>query len=296
VGVAACGTDPGVERAERAPDTDDVVVDGRGHRLSTSTPRARVVSLVPSVTEIVVALGGAGRLVGRTRFDEDPRLVDVRSVGGAVDPNVEAILDVRPDLVVTWADVGADALTARLESLGLHVYAASVGSIADFHRHTAALGALLGRVEAADSLTRRVENGLAAARPRDPVTDPPVVLFVLWPQPLMTSGRGTFVDELIELAGGRGAFADLAAPWPTVSFESVLERDPDLILVASENEGEVGPVPRWIERDARWRGLEAVREGRVHRVDADLFNRPGPGMVRAASELAGLLRPLLEGR
>jgi iron complex transport system substrate-binding protein len=112
----------------------------------------------------------------------------------------------------------------------------------------------------------------------------------------MTSGRGTFVDELIDLAGGRGAFADLAAPWPTVAFESVLARDPDLILVASENEGEVGPVPTWIERDDRWSALDAVREGRVHRVDADLFNRPGPSMVLAASELAGLLRPLLEGR
>jgi iron complex transport system substrate-binding protein len=116
------------------------------------------------------------------------------------------------------------------------------------------------------------------------------VLFVIWPRPLVTTGSGTFVDELIRLVGARGAFDDLDEPWPTVSMEVVLERDPDLIVIASEDAG--GPVPTWIGRHPLWGRLSAVRDGRVHLVDGDLFNRPGPRMDDAAAELAGYVRAL----
>ncbi|MDZ7778474.1 MAG: cobalamin-binding protein [Gemmatimonadota bacterium] len=273
---------------------DSFVVDGRGKRLSTGTPRERVVSLVPSLTEIIVELGGASQLVGRTRFDEDPRIAEVPSVGGTVSPDVEAILDSRPDLVVTWSDADARSLSERFESFDLPVYAARARSIADFDRHAAALGALLGRSGQADDLVARVHERFDDLRVEVPEEARPKVLFVVWPQPLITTGRDTFVDELIRLVGGRGAFDDLADPWPTVSFEAVLERDPDLVIVSSEHAE--GLVPDWIEEDPFWRTLDAVREGHVHLVDADVFNRPGPGMVDAAEELAGYVRAVRRER
>lgn len=270
------------------------MVDGRGERLSLAAPRERVVSLVPSLTEVVVALGGANRLVGRTRFDEDPRIADVRSVGGTVDPDVEAILDLRPDLVITWSDADARSLTERFEGFGIPVYAVRARSIADFERHALALGALLGSDRAGEAVVEDVRRRLDAVRVD--VTsedDRPSVLFVVWPKPLLTTGAGTFVDELIRVVGARGTFDDVEDPWPTVSFEQVLERRPDVVVVASEHAE--GLVPDWIERDPLWNTLEAVRRGHVHLVDADLFNRPGPRMAEAAEELATYVRAARSG-
>lgn len=289
--VFGCDADRAFERAPASsPEDPGFVTDSRDRRLSTSAPRARVVSLVPALTDIALALGAAHQIVGRTRFDTDVRLERVPSVGGTVDANVEAILDAAPDLVITWADVDVRALTGTLESFGVSVYAARSHSVADFARHARALGALLGRGAEADSLIRRIDAGLAAVR--DPVADSvrPSVLFVIWPRPLVTTGSGTFVDELIRLVGARGVFDDLDDPWPTVSIETVLERDPDLIVIASEDVH--GAVPAWIGRHPLWRGLSAVRDGRVHLVDGDLFNRPGPRMDVAAGQLAGFVRAL----
>lgn len=288
--VAGCSLEaPHADAAAEGADAERFVVDGRGVRLSLGTPRQRVVSLVPSLTEVVVALGGAERLVGRTRFDEDPRIAGVTSVGGTVDPDVEAILDLRPDLVITWSDADARSLTERFEGFGIPVYAARAGSIADFERHALALGALLGREAEGEAVVNDVRRRLDALRMdvREG-DDRPSVLFVVWPKPLITTGGGTFVDELIRAVGARGTFDDVADPWPTVSFEQVLERRPDVVVIASEHAE--GLVPDWVERDALWNTLEAVRLGRVHLVDADLFNRPGPRMADAAEELAGYVR------
>lgn len=287
--VAGCSLDAShADAAAEGADAERFVVDGRGVRLSLATPRRRVVSLVPSLTEVVVALGGAEFLVGRTRFDEDPRIAGVTSVGGTVDPDVEAILDLRPDLVITWSDADARSLTERFEAFRIPVYAARARSIDDFERHVLALGALLGHEAEGEAVVTDVRGRLDALRTDVREDDRPSVLFVVWPKPLITTGGGTFVDELIRAVGARGAFDDVADPWPTVSFEQVLERRPDVVVIASEHAE--GLVPDWIERDALWNTLEAVRLGHVHLVDADLFNRPGPRMADAAEELAGYVR------
>lgn len=288
--VAGCSLDAShAGAAAEGADAERFVMDGRGVRLSLATPRQRVVSLVPSLTEVVVALGGAEQLVGRTRFDEDPRIADVVSVGGTVDPDVEATLDLRPDLVITWSDADARFLTERFEGFGIPVYAARAGSIADFEGHALALGALLGREAEGEAVVNDVRRRLHALRMdvREG-EDRPSVLFVVWPKPLITTGGGTFVDEMIRAVGARGTFDDVADPWPTVSFEQVLERRPDVVVIASEHAE--GLVPDWIERDPLWNALEAVRLGHVHLVDADLFNRPGPRMADAAEELAAYVR------
>lgn len=288
-GAGGCVVDSSVESASPdSPAVETTVVDGRGVLLSAAVPRQRVVSLVPSLTETVVALGGAPQLVGRTRFDEHPAIAAVPSVGGTVNPDVEAILEKRPDLVISWADADARALSERFESFGIPVYAARARSLADFERHALALGALLGRAGAAVELVAHVRARLDDVRVEVSEETRPKVLFVVWPKPLITTGRGTFADELIRTVGARGLFDDLEDPWPTVSMEAVLERKPDVVIVASEHAR--GLVPHWIENDPVWRTLDAVRLGRVHLVDADVFNRPGPRMVDAAYELAGYVR------
>ncbi len=265
-------------------DASAFVLDDHGRRLDAARPRRRVVSLVPALTDIVVAIGGADRLVGRTRFDRDPRLAAVPSVGGPLDPAREAVLAARPDLVLAWGDSDARPLVHELGALGVPVYAATMRTIDDYRRHVEALGRLLGREEGADTLRARTARALDALRQRAPA-EPPRVLYVLWPRPLTTTGRGTYVDELVRLVGGRGLFDDLAEPWPVVSFEDVLARDPDVVLVATRDAADVADMLR---SDPRWRALRAVRDGRIHAVDPDLLNRPGPDMPRAAALIARL--------
>ena len=264
------------------------VVDDNHDTLSTAIARERVVSLVPSITETIVAMGGTGRLVARTRFDQDPHVSSLPSVGGMVDPGIEAILMLQPDLIVTSDEADLRSLPKRFRGLGIPTYVAETRSISDFRRHTHALGALFGMTEEADSLVRWVDRELASVRPAVPLDPLPSVLFVVWPDPLITTGQGTFVDELIRIAGGRGTFDDLATPWPTVSFEPVIAREPQVILLATSHGIDLNPSQ--VLTSPRWMGLPAVRNGNIHQVDADLFTRAGPRMVEAARSLAQFIR------
>lgn len=263
------------------------VVDDLGNELALDAPPSRVVSLVPSLTETMVAMGASDQLVGRTRFDRDGRVQHLPSVGGSTDPDMEALLNLRPDLLVAWSDAGGTAIARRLEPLGIPSYLANPNSVEDFRRHARRLGRLLGRAPEADSLVWSIDGELDRLRVEASEEERPGVLFVLWPLPLTTSGRGTFVDELIRLVGARGVFDDLATPWPTVSLEAVVARNPDLVVLAGGPGG--GGTPDWIREDPQWRLVDAVRGGRVHVVEADLFSRPGPGLVEAARALKRLV-------
>lgn len=273
----------------RGPLAADGVVDDRGEFLDVTVPRRRIISLVPSVTETVVALGGADRLVARTRFDRDPRLGALPSVGGGVDPDLERIVSMGPDLVIFWVETDSRGLGESLRVLGIDTYGVRLGSIGDFRRHTRDLGRLVGLEGRADSLLAAVDQGLGSLRVAPPDARRSL-LFVAWPDPILTTGSGTFTDEIIRLVGGRGLFDDVSQPWPTVSLESVVARQPDLILVASGVRPEEEAAGLLMDR--RWGGLRAVREGHVHGVDADLFTRPGPRMVEAARILSVLLNAL----
>jgi iron complex transport system substrate-binding protein len=263
--------------------------DGRGTRacgdagLEVRRPAARIVSLLPSVTEILLALGAGDRLVARTDYDTDSTLIRLPSVGGGLNPSLERLTVLRPDLVVGWA---GDQSLDRLAGHGVVVYRPQSQTLADVQCAMLRLGRALGLETAADSLTRAIDGELEGVRRAVQGRPRPSVFYVVWFDPPMTAGPGTYLDELIDIAGGRNAFADAPNPWPTVSLEAVLRRQPAIVI-----------VPRGAERSARlrstpgWRDLRAVRTGRVIEVDAGVFNRPGPRVGAAASTLAGLLHP-----
>jgi iron complex transport system substrate-binding protein len=249
----------------------------------------RVVALVPSLTELVVALGQAEHLVARTDFDTDPAAVELPTVGGGLDPSLEQIVALEVDLVLMATGRDSPALRQRLEALGVRVEGFPVQSVDDIHDSIARLGALLGARRAADSLSGAIATELDGVRRRvagRPIVD---VLYVVWSDPPMTTGGGTFIDDVIRIAGGRNVFEDAPVDWPTVGFESIVERAPDAVIwprgeITPENLERLKSVPGW--RDVR-----AVQEGRVVLVDANLFNRPGPGVVIAARRLAEALHP-----
>lgn len=258
------------------------LTDDAGRIVRLAGPARRVVSLVPSVTETIVALGAAERLIARTDYDRGPALEHLPSLGGGLDPSPEALVALDPDLVVGWSSARDGRLRGLLETAGIPFYAAAIEDTADVFRTVDRVGRLLGRRPAAEQLAAAVRDSLGAVAADRAPGPGPTVLFAIPGMPPRTAGPGTFVAELIEIAGGRLAFPELGERWPEVSLEAVLARQPDVVLVPVEPGG--APLAG-LARQTGWRDLAAVREGRVVGVDADLFTRPGPRLPEAARTL-----------
>jgi iron complex transport system substrate-binding protein len=265
-----------------------MVVDDAGRTVAVEAPATRIVSTLPSVTDLIVALGASDRLLVRTSYDTDARIAHLPSLGHSLTASAEWIVALRPDLVIRSTALDpADG--TQLQRIGLPVYEADVRSVAGLRRTLERLGVLLDLEERADSMWRAIDDGLGLVRSAVAGRPRPTVLYVIWPSPPRTAGSGTFIDEIIEAAGGRNAFADAEIEWPVVSLESIVLRDPDYVVLGDG--GAKATLHRPIDDSPGWRELSAFREGRVLRVESDLFDRPGPRVVEAARLLALALHP-----
>ncbi len=245
--------------------------------------RSRIVSLVPATTEIIFALGAGDRVVGRTRWDGwPPEVLNVRDLGDGIRPSIETVLSARPDLVVLYATGDNRAAALALRAAGVAVISLRIDRIAEFERATKVLGDALGEPGRARIVVDSVRATLERVRTATSGRPRPTVFMLSWETPLMTIGSGSFLTELVEIAGGQNVFGDLEGPSPQVSFEEVLRRNPQYILGRPETAGKLGASDRW-------RGLPAVREGRVLVMDTVLVGRPGVRLGEAAVSIARLL-------
>lgn len=284
--LAAC-TAPADDNAGGAPgDSAISVTDPTGRAVSLDGPARRVVSMMPAMTEWIIAMGAADRLVARTDYDDHSEIAHLPSVGGGLTPSIEWLANRRPDLVIAWPDAPSRSVVSRLEQVGIPVYAAPVESIEEAMSVAADLGTLLGESAAAARAMAGVRAGLDSVRSAVAGRDRPAVLYLIGMDPLMAAGPGTFIDELITLAGGRNVLHDLRTPWPQLSLEEVVRRAPAVIIVGSARIDD----PDALLRDRPgWREVPAVRGGAVHAVDPDRANRPGPGLDDTAARLAELI-------
>jgi len=265
------------------------VVDDAGEHVRLDAPAQRIVSLVPARTDLIVALGAADRIVARTQFDEQPELADVPSVGNALTPSVEWLMAQRPDLVVAWPDQQQRTVVTRLRELGVAVYASGVESLADVDRSIADLGILLGLDIRADSLRAAIAAQLDSAAAIARANEPPAVVYLIGLDPAVAAGPGTYIDEILDIAGARNIFGDPGLPlWPTVSLEEVVRRQPEHLLLAVGAAADTATL-RALSSRPGWRDITAVRKGNVHALDPDLFNRPGARVGEAAMRIARLL-------
>jgi iron complex transport system substrate-binding protein len=265
------------------------VRDHADRDVQLSAPAQRVLCLMPSVTDMLVAMGALDRLIARTQWDTDPRLSRLPSTGNALMPSVEWVAAQQPDLVIAWPDQPTRSVVGRLSSMGIPVYSAVTETIEDAMRTARDLGVMLALQSAADSVVRDIEGALQAVRATVQPYARVSVAYVLSLDPPMVAGPGTFIGQLIDIAGGQNAFSDLRVNWPQVSLEEMVRRDPQAIVIAQEQGGS-GARER-MRTLAGWRELRAVRAGRVLVVDVNLFNRAGPNLPRAARELARFLHP-----
>lgn len=291
--LAACAGDapaPADTGASAAPAAAVAAVDDDGDTVRLARPARRVIGLVPSVTDVALALGAGDRLVGRTRYDVRPEVAGLPSVGGGLDPSVEAIVGLRPDLVVTWQDDEADATIGRIAAAGIPTFALRTEDTTGAFAALARLGHLLGRDSAAAATAAAIRRDFAQVRASVAGRARPRVFYAVGTAPPMTAGPQTFVGQLLGLAGGTSVFDDVRQPWPQVSIEEIVRRDPDAIVLPVF--GDDGAARAAALRTLPgWRELRAVREGRVLVVPVELMNRPGPGMGRAARLLRDLLHP-----
>ena len=245
----------------------------------------RIVSLSPVTTEILFAIGAGDRVVGRTHWDLYPLAAQaVTDVGNGMQPNVEVILGVHPDLVVLYASASNRAAAAQFRKAGIETLAIRTDHIADFSRAVQWLARATGDSAAGAVLTDSVERTLSAIRALPRPAKPPTVFWHIWDSPIYTVGQGSFISELVEIVGGRNVFDDLAAPSPQVTMEEIVRRNPDFVVS--------GPVsaPK-IRASAAWHAVPAVRAGRIIVVDTALVGRPGTRLGEAARHLRALLVP-----
>lgn len=275
--LAACSPQRETARPPIADDFGDTVRIG-------AAPQ-RIVSLNPTTTELIFALGAGNHLVGRTAWDLFPdsaRLVP--DLGPGLRPNVEAVLGAHPDLVILYGSNDNRAAARRLRAAGVNTVALKIDSIAQFQRAVSLLGLVLGdSVRAAlvrDTVTRSIE----AARIASGSLRRPSVFWHIWDAPPITIGRGSYMNELTEIAGATNVYGDVAAPSPAVAIEDVVKRNPDYMLAGPDGAAT-------LRKDPRWRQVPAVRAGRILVLDTMLIARPGVRLGEAAWSLARLLHP-----
>lgn len=260
-------------------------VDDFGDTIRPPASVRRIVSLTPATTEILFALGAGARLVGRGDYDHWPdSALRVPSLGPGLRPNVEAILSAKPDLVLLYASQDNRAAARRLRDAGIATAAFKVDRIEQFDRTTRLLGRLIGDPArgalVADTVKRTLDRVRAITRGRPPVS----VVLPTWSKPLIVIGGGSFMSQLVTIAGGRNVYDSIPSPSPTVTLEDVVRRDPDAVLVGPEQAAVV-------RGSATWRAVPAVRRGRVLVMDTSLVLRPAVRLGEGAASLAKLLHP-----
>jgi iron complex transport system substrate-binding protein len=250
----------------------DRAVDDFGDTVPVGLAARRIASLNPTTTELLFAMGDGGRLVGRTHWDNyPPEAAAVPDLGNGLRPNIEAVLAAHPDLVLLYASADNRSTALKLHELGVATLSVKVDHIADFAREARLLGRVLGDSTAAATVVDSVQRTLDRVRAATAPLPHPTVFWIVWESPLMAVGGGSFLDELLTIAGGTNIYGSLSAPSPVVSREDVLSRHPDVIFTSPQG------AKDW--------------SGRVLVPDTTLIGHPSVRLGEAAVSLANLLHP-----
>jgi len=261
-----------------------------GRELFVSENPRRIVSLAPSITEILFALGVGDRIVGTTEFsDFPPEALRIPSVGTYIKPNLERIVELKPDLVIATPDGDKKAEVEKLSSLGIPVFVVDPKTIDDIVSTVAEIADLVGAEEdgrkLAEEMERRVRevSNIVAGRRRVSV------LIQINGDPIICAGAGTFQDDLIGRAGGKNVATVEKIRYPRLSLEQVIVLAPECIIISSMGKG------RDFEAEMQtwrcWKSIPAVRDNKIYIVDSDIIDRASPRIVSGLEAIARILHP-----
>jgi len=273
-------------------------VDQAGRTVRIEKVPEKIISLAPSNTEIIYALGLEGKLVGVTEYCNYPEAAKQKPmVGGFSTIDVEKVVEIEPDLVLA-ANIHKDEVIPQLERLGFTVLALDPETISEVLEAIGLIGQFTGKTEEASHLIAEMETRIKAVT--DKTSDlaesqRPRVFYVLWHDPLMTAGSTTRIHELIEKAGGINIAQDLAEEYPKINLEEVIIANPQVIIAGSgHGSGHDAPF-HFALTEPRLSEVEARLEGRIYEIDSDLTSRPCPRIVDGLEKLAEFIQPQLFG-
>jgi iron complex transport system substrate-binding protein len=274
----------------QAPPAYHQVTDEIGRTIRIPQDIRRIVSLAPSLTETVYALGLQDRLVGDTDYcDFPPEAQRKPKVGGATDPSVEAIVALHPDLVLVTKNLNRLETVEALEEIGIPSYATDPHSVDDIVSSTERLADLLGASAVGAAVASGLQRTLSDLQQRLSSVTPTSVLFIVWPDPLMSVGKETFIADALRHAGAV-SIIDSSQNWPHVSLEEVVHRQPEFLIFVETHFGTAPRTGDALSTLPGWRLLKAVREHRYATI-SDAINRPAPRLIAAVRDLAQRLHP-----
>ncbi|MGH9796967.1 MAG: ABC transporter substrate-binding protein [Candidatus Polarisedimenticolia bacterium] len=263
------------------------MIDGLGRRVGVPTSPRRLVALAPSVTDLLFALGLGDRVVGISDFCKPPPgAPPIPRVGGLVNPSLEAIRALDPDLLIATSSGNDPGLGSQATALGVPLYTVHTPNVAAVLAAALALADALGEAERGRRLAVELDRRLAAIEVRIAGRRRPRVLFVVWGEPLVVPGRDAFLSDALRRAGADSVTADVAGAWPGYDLEAAIGAAPEVILTVPAGATYLGRV----RREPAWANVPAVRLSRLF-VVGDAMQQPGPGVVAGIEATARLLHP-----
>ena len=259
-----------------------VVTDVSGVTIRLVAPARRIVSLAPHITELIFAAGAGDRMVGNVDYGEYPPEASRLPKVGGHSPDLEAIMALKPDLVLGWESGSAAAATvSRLRSMGVTVHLSEPKRIEDIAGDLERIGMLAGTEATANAAAAAFRQRYAALAERYSRRPPVEVFYQIWKQPLMTVNGKQIISDAMRLCGGRNVFAQLPVIAPTVSVEAVIAANPEVIIASGMGDSR----PEWLDDWKRWKTLAAVARSNLYFVPPDLIQRHTPRILDGVERL-----------
>jgi iron complex transport system substrate-binding protein len=272
---------PALAQADAITVTDDL-----GREVRLAEPARRIVSLAPHVTELLYAAGAGEQVVGAVSYSDYPEAAKaLPRVGGYHKVDVEAVLALRPDLVISWGEGNRPAERERLQALGIAVFVNDPHSLDDIARSLQRIGRLADTSATADAAADAFRARRAALEAKYARQTPVRVFYQVWHAPLMTVNGEHLISAVLHLCGGENVFAALPTLTPRIGTESVLAANPQAIVAS----GMDASRPEWLDHWRRWSDLTAVRNGHLFHIPPDLIQRHSPRILDGAEMLCGQL-------
>lgn len=278
------------------PAQNRVLTDDLGNRFIRKSPPQRIISLAPNITEILFSLGLQDRIVGVTRFCDYPAgALKKEKIGGMVDPQLEKILSLEPDLIIAFRG-NPLSVVRRMQELRLPVYVIEMGTtIEAVFDIIAAIGEVTWAENEALQLNRLLTSRFQATlADLEKVRATPRVFLSLHGMGLWTCGQGSFLDDLLLKAKGINIAGDIKKKWLLFNSEQLIRRNPEFIIILTKSQKDFFEAEKWLVSKAYFRNIEALRKKNIFFLDENLATRPGPRILDALDELVRLIHPELD--
>lgn len=266
-------------------------MDSLGRKIVIPETPEKIISLSPAITEIIYALGIQDKLVGTTTYCDYPEEAKEKpKIGSFEKPNFELILDKEPDLVLVAAGIQKE-LIQKFTELNVKVFVLDASNVEDVMDNINLLGDIMAVEEKADEITDKMQNTIDTVKDKVKDAPKPLVFFEIWDNPLMSAGAGTFIDDLINLAGGINLAGEYDNSYPQISPEILLAKNPDIYFTIKHQSEE--KIIENIKSRESYQSIKAVKNNRIYVIEDDWVTLPGPRIVKGLEAMAQAIHPEL---